>query len=99
MGLSEGSDVVFTSGGIGPTHDDVTLRGVARALGMEMERNTIMMDMIIARYKAAGRDLSPEVLEKMSTLPSGALLRLPPDDPDAWPVVQCANVFVLPGIP
>ena len=35
----------------------------------------------------------------MSELPAGALIRPTPDDPDAWPILQCKNVFVLPGVP
>ena len=40
-----------------------------------------------------------EVVTKMSTLPRGALLRQPPNAEESWPILQCANVFVLPGVP
>lgn len=43
--------------------------------------------------------IAPALLEKMSTLPDGATLRFPANDPEAWPILQCANVFVLPGVP
>jgi FAD synthetase len=48
-------DVVFTSGGLGPTHDDITLKGVAAALGMQMQRSEAMVETIQARYAAAVR--------------------------------------------
>lgn len=51
------------------------------------------------RYAAAGKEVPDEILEKMSTLPSGAVTRLVPEDPEAWPILQCGNVFVLPGVP
>ena len=55
--------------------------------------------MITSRYEAAGKkdELTPEVLTKMSTLPSGVRIRTCASD--EWPILQCANVFVLPGVP
>ena len=97
--LSQRYDVVLTSGGLGPTHDDITLKGVAKALGVPMERSASMAEMITSRYTTMGRDLPAEVLDKMAILPKGARMRQPPDDAEAWPVLQCANVFVLPGVP
>lgn len=92
-------DLVFTSGGLGPTHDDITLRAVSQACGMQMVRNAEMAQTITSRYAAMDRSLPAEVLEKMSTLPSGAVLRYVPDEPTAWPILQCGTVFVLPGVP
>jgi FAD synthetase len=97
--LAAAFDVVFTSGGLGPTHDDITLNAVAKALGLKMQRNEPMARAITERYAAAGRDLPAAVLEKMSSLPSGSTTRRSPDDPEGWPILQCANVFVLPGVP
>lgn len=42
-------DVVLTSGGLGPTHDDITLKGVALTLGMDMRRNEAMAETIVRR--------------------------------------------------
>jgi molybdopterin-biosynthesis enzyme MoeA-like protein len=46
-----------------------------------------------------GKEIDDQVLDKMSSLPSGACIRPTPDDPEAWPILQCKNVFVLPGVP
>ena len=64
-----------------------------------MERSASVAEMITSRYTTMGRDLPAEVLDKMAILPKGARMRQPPDDAEAWPVLQCANVFVLPGVP
>ena len=97
--LTSSFDVVLTSGGLGPTHDDITLKGVAEALRMDMRHSEEMAQMITSRYEAAGKkdELTPEVLTKMSTLPSGVRIRTCASD--EWPILQCANVFVLPGVP
>ena len=91
-------DVVLTSGGLGPTHDDITMKAVAQALGVQMERSAGMAQTIVERYRTAERELPPQILEKMSTLPAGAIMRHDPSVPDAWPILQCGNVFVLPGV-
>ena len=70
--LTSRFDVVLTSGGLGPTHDDITLKGVARALGMRMERSAEMAGIIETRFEASGKPCSAEILEKMATLPAGA---------------------------
>ena len=48
--LAASFDVVLTSGGLGPTHDDITMRGVAKALGLGMERSEGMAQTIVERY-------------------------------------------------
>jgi len=95
--LSAAYDVVISSGGVGPTHDDITLKAVAAGLGRVYEHSPAMEELIAK--KMPGGTLDPQVVEKMCMLPRGAVLRAVPDEPDAWPVLQCANVFVLPGVP
>jgi molybdenum cofactor synthesis domain-containing protein len=89
-------DHVFTSGGVGPTHDDVTLPAVAAAFGMQVARRP-ELEVLIRR--AAGDDFHERDL-RMADVPDGArlLYGLPPD-PTRWPVVSVHNVFVLPGVP
>ena len=84
---------VITSGGIGPTHDDVTVRAVAMALGRQVVRLASMEQLIKDHY--ADR-LSPEAL-RLADAPEGAELIL---QAGTWyPVLSCDGVFMLPGVP
>src|ERR1700752_1584253 len=47
----EGYDVVFTSGGVGPTHDDVTIEGVARAMGAPVVRHPYLVELLERYYR------------------------------------------------
>jgi len=84
---------VFTSGGVGPTHDDVTIEGVARGLGVAVVRHPEL----VARLEELFRErLNPARL-KMAEIPDGAeLLAM---DSLIVPVLAIANVFVFPGVP
>ena len=99
--LSGKHDIVITSGGLGPTHDDVTLSAVAEALGMPMGRSDEMAGIITSRLAASPTADTPSAdsLEKMARMPAGARLRTVPGDETAWPILQCGTVFVLPGVP
>lgn len=85
---------VITSGGIGPTHDDVTVRSVARALGRDVVRLPEMMARI--RKKAGGEP--PPAALRLADAPDGATL-LELDDREFFPVLSCERVFLLPGVP
>jgi len=94
-------DVVITSGGVGPTHDDVTIKGVAEALDRELVYNEEMAKLLQKKMNADGSGTETKELTsaqiKMATLPSNAKLRYL--STDEWPVLQCRNVFILPGVP
>lgn len=91
--LRETHDVVFTSGGVGPTHDDVTLDAVADALGVALVKSPELEAMLTAAY---GEGLRPGY-DRMTLVPEGAeLLRA---DAVAWPTIVARNVWLLPGIP
>jgi molybdenum cofactor synthesis domain-containing protein len=91
--LAEAYDFVFTSGGIGPTHDDLTMDGVALAFGRKIERNQSIADRI---ERAQGKPPNESQL-KMADVPEGSQLL---DAGDLWfPVVVVENVYVFPGIP
>jgi molybdenum cofactor synthesis domain-containing protein len=91
--MSEAYDFVFTSGGIGPTHDDITLDGVALAFGREMVLNQGMCERI---ERAQGKPVN-ESQKKMAMIPADALLI---DAGDLWfPVIIVNNVHIFPGIP
>lgn len=84
---------VITSGGIGPTHDDVTVRAVALALGRDVVRLPEMVERIRAR---AGLKLREAAL-RLADAPEGA--RLLALEGDWFPVLACENIFMLPGVP
>src|SRR3989338_1455257 len=68
--FSRGFDVVFTSGGVGPTHDDVTIEGVARAMAVKVVRHARLVAILRGDY---GDRLSDAHL-KMAEMPDGAEL-------------------------
>jgi molybdenum cofactor synthesis domain-containing protein len=86
-------DVVFTSGGVGPTHDDITIAGVARALG----RRVVRHPGIEGRLREFYADRINEARLKMAEVPEGAELVL--GGSLNFPTILVANVYVLPGIP
>jgi molybdenum cofactor synthesis domain-containing protein len=86
-------DVVFTSGGIGPTHDDVTIAGVARGLGRGVIRHPAIEGKLREFY---GAHVNAARL-KMAEVPDGAELIV--DGKLGFPTIKCENLYVLPGIP
>ena len=84
---------VFTSGGVGPTHDDLTMDGVALAFGQKLVRHPELEALMRGYY---GERLEPRNL-RMCDVPSGA--RLVAAGHPNWPVVAVENVYVLPGVP
>jgi molybdopterin-biosynthesis enzyme MoeA-like protein len=85
---------VFTTGGIGPTHDDVTTRSVAQAFNLPIRRDPDAVARLTAYYGQS--DLNDARL-KMADIPAGAVLI---DNPvSSAPGFQLDNVFVLAGIP
>lgn len=85
---------IITSGGVGPTHDDVTVRAVALALQRPVIRLPEMEQRIRSYY--GGRPVPVEAL-RMAEGPEGSTL-LPSDDL-RFPVLECDGVFMLPGVP
>jgi FAD synthetase len=86
-------DFVFTSGGVGPTHDDVTIEGVARAMGVPVVRHPELVALLERYY----RDTLTEAALRMAEIPKGA--RLISDNGLRFPNVAMGNVYVLPGVP
>lgn len=87
---------VFTSGGVGPTHDDITVAAVAAALGRPLVRLAPLEAAIrgIDRRHHAGAE-PPEVALRMADVPEGTRLI---GDP-AYPTIAVENVVILPGPP
>ncbi|MFK7928175.1 MAG: competence/damage-inducible protein A [Myxococcota bacterium] len=88
---SSSFDHVFTSGGVGPTHDDITLESVGAAFGEPM----IAHPSLVKLLEAAG--LSDEHSMRMATVPQSTELLW--EGNAGFPVVLVHNVFVLPGVP
>lgn len=95
-GMSGRYDHVFTSGGVGPTHDDVTMAAMAKAFGLLLRRN---LELEAKIRSAMGSNLHERDL-CMADIPDGAQLLYGPDgDRSRWPVVTVKNVYLLPGVP
>lgn len=90
--FSERFDFVFTSGGIGPTHDDVTIEGISKAFGV----NTVINPTLKELLEMKQGNLSPEQL-KMAEVPNGS--ELVSDGTFSFPLIKFRNIFIFPGIP
>ncbi len=85
---------VFTTGGIGPTHDDITTASIAKAFGVEVTRHAEAERRLLAHY--AAEDVN-DARMKMADMPEGAELI---DNPvSAAPGFRLENVYVLAGVP
>ncbi|KAK9839966.1 hypothetical protein WJX74_001201 [Apatococcus lobatus] len=88
--------VIFTSGGIGPTHDDITYESVAHAFGVELEVHKPTVEAMKAHYEPQGKEVNESRL-RMATIPIGSEVLT---TPDLWVPMACIHdVFILPGIP
>jgi FAD synthetase len=90
--FSETYDYVFTSGGIGPTHDDITIEGISQAFGVKTVINDTLRKVLEQRHSV----LTPAQL-KMAEVPERA--ELLNDGDMKFPLIKFGNVFIFPGIP
>lgn len=91
--FADAFEIVFTSGGVGPTHDDVTMEGVARGFGRKVIRHP-ELDKRLREYLGANAN---EARMRMADVPDGAELIV--DQRLGFPTIKCENVYILPGIP
>jgi molybdenum cofactor synthesis domain-containing protein len=84
---------VFTSGGIGPTHDDVTIEAISGAFNVQPVVNQYLKVLLHERF---GDHLTSENL-KIAQVPDGAELII--DQCLKFPLIKFKNVFILPGVP
>lgn len=91
--LSASHDLVVTSGGVGPTHDDVTMEAVARAFG----RGVVRDPELVALVRKTFGEASGAAHLRFADVPEGAVLRAAPDV--SWPTPVVENVWILPGVP
>ena len=89
-------DYVFTTGGIGPTHDDITADSVARAFGVGIDYHPEVYAMLKAWFESKGLHAN-EARMRMARIPDGALLL--DNEMTLAPGFQIENVFVLAGVP
>jgi molybdenum cofactor synthesis domain-containing protein len=102
---SDSFDAVVTTGGLGGTHDDVTMAGVARAFDRSLvvdETARADVEATVESYREANPDRAERYelridVEAQSALPEGARVLLNPEG--LSPGCVCGNVYVLPGIP
>ncbi len=89
-------DHVFTSGGIGPTHDDITADAIAAAFGVAITHRADAMSLLQAHYDRAGQPFN-EARQRMARIPDGATLI---DNPiSTAPGFTIGNVHVMAGVP
>ena len=93
--LKEGHDYLFTTGGIGPTHDDITVDSIAAALGLPVIVHPEGRAMLEKYY--AGRGGLTEARLRMARVPEGA--ELIPNRMSGAPGIKLGNMFILAGVP
>lgn len=86
------SDWVVTTGGVGPTHDDLTHAAVAQALGVPL----VLHEAFAAQMRGWGLE-DGQALRQMATVAEGTEIMV--SEGSRFPVLRCQNVFILPGIP
>ena len=90
--FSNAYDWVVTSGGVGPTHDDLTMDGVAKAFEAEVIESEDLIQLLTLR----GKGLNPSI-RRLARVPEGFSFYW--GEGRAWPVVGKENVAILPGVP
>ena len=93
--LRAAHNYVFTTGGIGPTHDDITSENVAAAFGVELELNEAAYAELLAYYKDESE--ITESRKKMAIIPKGA--KLIENPVSGAPGIHIGNVYVMAGVP
>lgn len=94
--LRTGFDHVFTSGGIGPTHDDITAEAIAAAFDVAISQRADAMALLAAHYERSGLPFN-EARQRMARIPDGATLI---DNPiSIAPGFSLGNVHVMAGVP
>ncbi|WP_025898935.1 competence/damage-inducible protein A [Sneathiella glossodoripedis] len=87
---------VFTSGGIGPTHDDITADSIARTFNVSIDYHPEAMEILTRHYETSGIEFN-EARKRMARIPDTATLI---DNPvSKAPGFQIGNVFVMAGVP
>jgi FAD synthetase len=91
--MATGHHLVFTTGGVGPTHDDLTIAAVAQAFGRPLVLHPVLERVLRRHY---GMEITAAQL-RMAQVPDGS--RLVGEGDMGFPVVAYQNVYIFPGIP
>jgi len=91
--FSNSYDYVFTTGGVGPTHDDITMEGIAKGFGVKLIRHPQVEDFLKGKYRSV---LNSATL-KLAEIPEGA--EVIAQENMRFPLVIFKNIFIFPGIP
>ncbi|WP_242122712.1 molybdopterin-binding protein [Sphingobium sp. Sx8-8] len=89
------NDYLFTTGGIGPTHDDITVDAIAQALGVEVEVHAGARAMLAGYYETRGG--LTEARLRMARVPAGAALI--ENRMSGAPGIRHGNIFIMAGVP
>ena len=92
--LRAAHDLVFTTGGIGPTHDDITADAVAKTFGVSIDYHPEAYRLLEARYPPGEFN---EARKRMARIPEGAALI--PNAVSVAPGFHIGNVYVMAGVP
>lgn len=87
---------VFTTGGIGPTHDDITADSIAKAFGVNIDVSQAALDVMMPYYKKRGLELTP-ARRRMARIPDGA--KVIENSLSIAPGFMIDNVIVMAGVP
>jgi molybdenum cofactor synthesis domain-containing protein len=87
------SHLIFTCGGVGPTHDDVTVAGIAKGLGKEIIRDPLLLTLVQELYPPP----VTEAMLKLTEIPEGTELIMA--EGLRYPVLAASNIYIFPGIP
>ena len=90
--FSKSYDYVFTTGGVGPTHDDLTMEGIGAAFNRPIERHP-ELESVLRQYYREGIEANL----RMADIPEGA--RLVGGKGNWFPVIAVENVYIFPGVP
>lgn len=91
--FSASFDYVFTSGGVGPTHDDITMAGIALGFGVKLIRHPALEDRFNSRYRGSANS----AVMKMAEVPEGTeVIEI---GNAKFPLVCFKNIYIFPGIP
>ncbi|MFQ5780927.1 MAG: competence/damage-inducible protein A [Nitrospiria bacterium] len=86
-------DLIFTSGGVGPTHDDVTMEGIASAIGRPLVRHPELVHLLRDVYS----DILTPTQMKLADVPEGTELLYA--EGLRIPVIHLQGIYIFPGIP